>query len=271
MNVFLTLAILISILSCSSTSPKVPATSRTVAEEKAEEAEEFLEQLEGSGLSRNAYDLMMGQVLAIGYKRQYVAIVDYTISSRLPRFFLIDIKNQKLRTFHVSHGNGSGDDQTECVSDIVDSHQSSLGFATTVTKVGGLWQPALGLRPISPFNCDKNCKHMSNSNIQNRDIIIHSAEYSTQAFFDLYGFWGRSQGCLALTPNAVRSVISSLGVGSLVLTYHDELWNISQQEPRKEHCTATAGHKFNPPTPWEYQEGIMGVGKFQKVKHKYKK
>ena len=75
----------------------------------------------------------------IGRTASRLAIIDYSIPSRLPRLWVVDLKQQKLLfEEYVAHGQGSGNDVPNAFSDRDGSHQTSLGlFLTDTTYQGG--------------------------------------------------------------------------------------------------------------------------------------
>ncbi len=75
----------------------------------------------------------------VGKNASRIAIIDYTIPSKQPRLWVVDLKAQKLLfEEYVAHGQGSGDDIPRFFSDRDGSHQTSLGlFLTDATYQGG--------------------------------------------------------------------------------------------------------------------------------------
>ena len=105
----------------------------------------------------------------VGRSADRLAIIDYTLPSRTPRLWVVDLKNKKLLfEEHVAHGQGSGDDVPNAFSDREGSHQSSLGlYLTDETYEGGNGY-SLKLHGLS--------KGFNESAMQ-RYIVMHGAPY----------------------------------------------------------------------------------------------
>ncbi|MEW9503647.1 murein L,D-transpeptidase catalytic domain-containing protein, partial [Jeotgalibacillus marinus] len=56
----------------------------------------------------------------------------------------------------------------------------------------------------------------TNSNVFDRAIVIHAAEYCTQAQIDRWGRLGRSNGCFAMSPTDLPVALSQLSGGRLL-------------------------------------------------------
>lgn len=135
-------------------------------------------------------------------KKDIVSIVDFNMSSREKRFWVIDLSNKKL-LFNslVAHGRGSGDDMARQFSNTANSHQSSLGFYVTGATYHGKHGLSLKLNGI-----DKG----HNTNALSRAVVVHGAEYVSQEFVNRHGRLGRSHGCPALPVELTRSVIDTI-------------------------------------------------------------
>lgn len=131
-----------------------------------------------------------------------LTVVDFTKSSREKRMWIIDIFNKHLLlNTWVAHGQGSGDEMATHFSDQNDSHQSSLGFYLTDNVYMGKHGRSLRLDGLdSGFN----------GNARMRDIVIHGANYVSQAAINRKGYVGRSFGCPAVSPKVVNRVINTI-------------------------------------------------------------
>lgn len=131
-----------------------------------------------------------------------LTVVDFTKSSREKRMWIIDLFNKHLLlNTWVAHGQGSGDEMATHFSDRNDSHQSSLGFYLTDNVYMGKHGRSLRLDGLdSGFN----------SNARMRDIVIHGANYVSQAAINRKGYVGRSFGCPAVSPKVVNQVINTI-------------------------------------------------------------
>jgi hypothetical protein len=134
---------------------------------------------------------------------RYVTIVDFTKKSTEKRFFIFDLKTNKVVKLHTTHGKNSDKDGfAVSFSNKKDSLQSSLGFYRTGNHYIGEHGYSLRLSGLSP----------TNSNAEERAIVIHSADYVSES----KGYAGLSWGCLALDKQYNRSVIDHLAEGSLL-------------------------------------------------------
>ncbi|MGF1681229.1 murein L,D-transpeptidase catalytic domain family protein [Photobacterium minamisatsumaniensis] len=143
-----------------------------------------------------------------GRQKQLLTIIDYGRPSTKERFFVIDLKRNKLvyKTF-VSHGVNSGGKQATSFSNTVDSRQTSLGtFLTDTTYYGGNGY-SLRLDGLT---------HGVNDNARRRYIVIHGAEYATKSFIKRNGYLGRSWGCPALPTELSREIIDMIKGGSVI-------------------------------------------------------
>lgn len=217
-------------------------------------------QLKAARLSPRSLELLNARIQKEHYQKNYAAIVDYTLPSQQPRFFLINLKEQTFKAVPVAHGWNSGGEKAVCFSNKNNSFQSSLGFVRTGALAQGSWHPSLILKGLSA----------SNSNMEKRHIILHSADYSSRDFLYRKGYWGRSQGCLALSQEDVQPVISALGEGSLILNYQDQLWDKSQENPDQAACLPGADPHDIPPNSWEIEENKVGSA-FRSEKARYLK
>ena len=172
--------------------------------------------LDQLGLSKEALDYALK-----GYQKlvdagsvvnnRYLTIVDFSQSSRKKRFYLLDVKNNKLvhNTF-VSHGKNTGVDMAEKFSNKMNSEQSSLGFyVTTATYTG---KHGLSLR-LSGQEAGFN------DNAEARGVVVHGAAYvnANRVHSD---YMGRSQGCPALPEAEFAKVINIIKDGSVMFIYH---------------------------------------------------
>lgn len=147
----------------------------------------------------------------VGALASRLAIIDYTIPSRKPRLWVLDLKKQKLLfEEHVAHGQGSGDDIPSAFSDREGSHQTSLGlFLTDATYEGGNGY-SLKLQGLS--------KGFNESAMQ-RYIVMHGAPYVNPVAATKMGRLGRSWGCPAVRTEVAKPMIDTLKQGQFIYAY----------------------------------------------------
>ena len=144
----------------------------------------------------------------------YWAIIDFSIHSSKPRLFIFDLKNKAVKSYLVAHGSGSEgakDDGIPTVfSNVPGSHASSLGIYVCSETYNG--KHGLSLR--------LDGQEATNSNARNRDIVLHGAEYVSQAYINDFGRIGRSQGCPAVEERYKELIAKQLEGGSLLLIHN---------------------------------------------------
>ena len=143
-------------------------------------------------------------------KRDRMAVVDFARPSSEPRLHLVDIPTGRIaRSFLVAHGSGSDPLRTGVLqrfSNQPGSNASSRGAYCTANRyVGkhGVSQRLLGLDP-------------DNDMALSRDIVVHGADYVDPDLIAAQGRIGRSQGCFAVEPHLVETVMDLLGEGRMI-------------------------------------------------------
>jgi hypothetical protein len=142
--------------------------------------------------------------------RDKLALVDFSLPSREPRFHLVDVAGGRVEhSWLVAHGSGSDPEHTGLLhwfSNQPGSNASSNGaFLTSDYYYGqhGRSQRLIGLEP-------------SNDMALARAIVIHGAAYVDPALIAQQGRIGRSQGCFAFEQGEVARVMERLGEGRLI-------------------------------------------------------
>lgn len=209
--------------------------------------DDFCRGLQRAGLSPRAYRLLGELIKAEHYAKPYAAIADYSLPSGTPRLFVLNLAARSFKAYFVSHGMGSGGQDAVLFGNTPNLKQSALGFMRTSPHSGKFGNTLL-LTGLSK----------SNSRLTpGAAILIHCAEYSSKEFYKIHGFWGRSEGCLAVPCEDIPEILSHLGSGALVLGYHEALWDQSLANPLKQEI---GGHDaIPPPTRWELDENAHGI------------
>ncbi|GAA3900416.1 murein L,D-transpeptidase catalytic domain family protein [Halomonas cibimaris] len=163
-----------------------------------------------------------------------LALIDFSRPSTKPRLWVFDLEHHRLLFKElVSHGQGSGDARATAFSNVPDSHQSSLGLFRTMNSYYGRNGYSLRLDGLEPD---------VNDHAFERAIVIHGADYVSEAFIDKTGRLGRSHGCPAVRTAVTYPLIDSIKDEQYVFAYYpDEEWLASSAERR---CDAAAGQQL---------------------------
>lgn len=141
-----------------------------------------------------------------------LTVVDYGLPSSQRRLWVLDPETGRVR-FHelVAHGRGSGDardlDRAVRFGNESASRRSSLGTFLTGSTYLGSHGYSLELTGLDPGVNDRAAE---------RRIVIHPADYVSEAFLEAHGRLGRSFGCPALDPKVSRAVIDAIRDGSVL-------------------------------------------------------
>jgi hypothetical protein len=155
--------------------------------------------------ARAAFDAHSSKIT----QRQYMAVTDFAVPSRLPRFHIVNLINGQVQSMLVAHGKGSDPDHSGWVkqfSNTPGSEATSEGsylLSERYTGQHGASQRLIGLDP-------------QNDQAEARAIVIHSAWYVSEAIAAEQGKIGRSQGCFAFSSNNITQVLEQLGPGTLL-------------------------------------------------------
>jgi L,D-transpeptidase catalytic domain len=143
------------------------------------------------------------------WQRETMAIADFSVPSRIPRFHLLNMISGETTPLLVAHGKGSDPDHSGWVqhfSNVPGSEATSSGsYIAGESYIGqhGLSRRLIGLDP-------------ENDQAENRAIVIHAAWYVNPALAEERGKIGRSQGCFAFSNDDIGQVLWRLGPGSLL-------------------------------------------------------
>ncbi|MEK2690281.1 murein L,D-transpeptidase catalytic domain family protein [Bdellovibrio sp. GT3] len=143
--------------------------------------------------------------------QNYITIINYAQSSRQARFYIVDLNSGGVWPLHVAHGKNSDpnhDGIADSFSNASGSNKTSLGFFRTAETYYGGHGYSLRLDGLST----------TNSNARARAIVIHGANYVSEASV----VQGRSWGCPALSMKVRTQVIDALKGGSLIYSVFDK-------------------------------------------------
>ncbi len=143
--------------------------------------------------------------------KKIITIIDYTKPSTEKRFFVIDLAHKVLLyKCYVAHGKSSGENYAGRFSNQSGSSESCLGFFVTAETYNGKNGYSL---------CLDGIEKGFNDNARKRSIVIHGADYVSQAFIYKYGRLGRSWGCPALPKDLSKEIIDCIANGSCLFIY----------------------------------------------------
>ena len=163
-------------------------------------------------VNERAFQAAISAAGRMGVLPNVIAIADMTQPSTAKRLYVVDLENRKLllRTW-VAHGKGSGEDRCDRTS----NKNGSLCTCSGLMRVGQ--------RITSPKHGDALLLHGLekgvNDHAQEREIIIHGADYVGAEHIREHGRLGRSWGCPAVAPDVMQRLLGLLPEGSLLYVY----------------------------------------------------
>ncbi len=175
--------------------------------------------LDMSGLNRQAFDYAlkgMEKLKNTGKlaNESIVTIVDFSQPSSKKRLYIVDIKNYKvLFNTWVAHGRNSGLQWAKSLSNTLSSLKSSPGFYITgQTYMGG-----------NGYSLKLNGMEKGiNDLAEERAIVMHGADYVSEAFIRNRGYIGRSFGCPAVSVREAAPIINTIKNGTCLFIYHPD-------------------------------------------------
>ena len=188
--------------------------------------------LSAAGLSKEAFRYAWFGFQQAGFTKPILAIADFSQSSRQKRLYVVDFKNQKvLLNTYVAHGRNSGQEFAKKFSNINSSYQSSLGFY----KALGTYQGKHGLS-LRLQGLEKNI----NDQAFERAIVMHGADYVSEAFIRQTGRLGRSLGCPAVSQAEHQELIKLLRDGAGLFLYYPDAQYLSKSRILQEVVAASS-------------------------------
>lgn len=146
-----------------------------------------------------------------------LAVIDYSRPSTEPRLWVFDLAaNKLLYAERVAHGRNSGGNHAARFSNAAGSFASSLGLFRTRDAYLGRNGYSLRMQGLEPG---------FNDNAMSRAIVIHGADYVSEAFVRKVGRIGRSLGCPAVRRKVAHALIDTIQDGQFVFSYYpDRKW-----------------------------------------------
>jgi hypothetical protein len=142
--------------------------------------------------------------------RDVVAVADFARPSRVPRFHLVDLARGRVESLLVAHGRGSDPGHTgwlRSFSNRMGSEATSQGHYVTGDYYIGEHGRSLHLQGLDA----------TNSNAEERAIVVHAAWYVGPNMVREHGKLGCSEGCFALSQSVLPKVLDRLGPGRLLV------------------------------------------------------
>jgi hypothetical protein len=167
--------------------------------------------------SARILDVARREVVRAGnvlWRRDIVGIADFGVHSSLPRFHFANLEAGTVSSHLVAHGLGSDpehDGWLHWFSNEVGSNATSRGAYISYEWYKGKYGTSIRLGGLDA----------ENSNAIDRAIVMHCADYATPQFVAAHGVLGRSNGCLAMSPDDFPSALVQLSGGRLI--YADKL------------------------------------------------
>lgn len=148
-------------------------------------------------------------------QKEFLTIVDYSLPSTEKRLWVIDTKNNKvIMNSLVAHGKNSGQNFATNFSNRSESNMSSLGFFTTGETYMGKHGLSLKL---------DGQEYGLNDMARTRAIVMHAADYVSDAFAKVHHRLGLSHGCPALPPAMNSKIIAMIKGKSCLFIYHPSI------------------------------------------------
>jgi len=147
-------------------------------------------------------------------RRDLLTVIDYSLSSSVPRLFTFDLNARKLLFRElVAHGRSSGGDLASFFSNSPGSLATSLGLFVTADPYFGGNGYSLRL---------KGLEEGVNDMAWDRAVVMHGASYVSRAAIAALGRLGRSWGCPAVRKEIAKKMIDTIRGGTPVFAYYPE-------------------------------------------------
>ncbi len=150
--------------------------------------------------------LNLKQAGRLAENQERLTVIDFDLPSTEKRLWVLDLAEHKV-LFHtlVAHGHNSGENEATNFSNTDQSNMSSLGFYVTGHEYEGKHGHSLRLSGMDEG---------FNTNALTRSVVMHGADYVSEAFIKQNGRLGRSLGCPALPMDQYSQIIDAVKGGS---------------------------------------------------------
>lgn len=151
-----------------------------------------------------------------------LTVCDFSMSSNTKRLWIIDLNDKKvLFNSLVAHGKNTGEEFATNFSNTESSRQSSMGFYITDATYQG--DNGYSLRLLG---MDKGF----NDAAYKRAIVMHGADYVSDAFAAVHKRIGRSWGCPAVPRELSQAMINTIKGRNLLFIYYPDQNYLSSSE-----------------------------------------
>lgn len=145
---------------------------------------------------------------------RHLTVIDYSLPSTEPRLWVFDLRARRVvHTEWVAHGRKSGHNHARRFSNILGSHESSLGLFRTRHAYHGENGYSLRMDGLETGINDRAAE---------RAIVMHGAPYVNRALVRSQGRIGRSLGCPAVRPEVARALIDTIKDGQYLFVYYPD-------------------------------------------------
>jgi hypothetical protein len=150
--------------------------------------------------------LNLKQAGRLSENQDRLTVIDFDLPSTEKRLWVLDLSAHKV-LYHtlVAHGHNSGENEASSFSNTNESNMSSLGFYVTGHEYEGKHGHSLRLNGMDEG---------FNTNALARSVVMHGADYVSEAFIKQNGRLGRSLGCPALPLDSYAQIIDLVKGGS---------------------------------------------------------
>lgn len=167
--------------------------------------------LEGC-VAESAFSKGFSSVARRAARPKVLAIADMTLPSTAKRLSIIDLeKKELLLTTYVAHGQGSGELLCTSFSNRHGSHATSKGLYRVGAEIISPKHGAALL--LHGLDANLNCQALA------REVIMHGADYVSEAFIAEHGRLGRSWGCPAVSRTDMPRMIELLADGGYLYVH----------------------------------------------------
>jgi hypothetical protein len=147
--------------------------------------------------------------------QKVLTIIDYSLPSTTERMWVIDLKARKMLFNElVAHGRNNGNLYAAAFSNSPNSNSTSLGFSITAETYDGKFGRALRLDGV---------EQGINDRMRDRGIVMHGADYVSEAIIAQTGRLGRSLGCPAVAWDNKDAIIDAIKGGNVIYSHADDL------------------------------------------------